>query len=348
MSANWSSMTGSNHNMSISSMLTLDSIDEDEDLADIDIIQFPPNYEMFPQPQQESSFFHDVNHSSGDIESGSSRSSDQSKQSKRSRGRKSTSGSGSSKSLRRINRCRSSRNLESGASSVSPTTKHTYTKEEIEKQAMDLDEALILAAYAEKAALRIQTVFRERQQQKQSGKDDSTTETDDEKDELTSDDEVGEEPSPDWYMMILLATIACFTDLPNWINKIWGWLKRIFGGDDSVNATDMQAMTNGTPGPGGNGGGGGGGGEAMASQAAASASGAAGSGATAGVAAGAAASSAVATAASAGAAAAGAGAAQVATVVAVSTAAVAATTSIVVSPTMESILSACGLPNPDI
>mmetsp|Transcript_31348 Transcript_31348/g.75500 ORF Transcript_31348/g.75500 Transcript_31348/m.75500 type:complete len:300 (+) Transcript_31348:94-993(+) len=186
----------------------------------------------------------------------------------------------------------------SSLTSCSGSTKaRNYSKQEIEDQTRDLDEALILYGYAEKAARKIQLVFRERQQEKFNQEKSSTEiesedlETPNEKD----DDDASEQDNSKWYTLIFLI----LTTLAACIPKLFGLCETLLGGDDT-GATDaanvaMQGGGGGPAGPtptGGEGAGAAGGGaqagaqSAMAAQAASSAASGAASGVASGAAAG--------------------------------------------------------------
>eukprot|EP00980_Cylindrotheca_fusiformis_P028078 scaffold22578_cov164-Cylindrotheca_fusiformis.AAC.4 len=222
----------------------------------------------------------------------------------------------------------------------------------------DIGEAILFFNYAEKAAIKIQKTFRQKQRSEDNRLPNEkectgcATDADDPEDiENGEDDHSSDEAAATKYTFVFLAAMAVVMVLLHLVLGFWNLIRRCFGHDTG----DAEVLTNTTV-PQGGGGGSPGGGETggvqsaamqgMAAQAAGSAASGAASGVTAGAAAGVAA----------GAAAAGATAAvgitQVAAVVAVSTAAIAATTagvSVAVSSSQTSpiFLSTCGLSEPD-
>ena len=170
-----------------------------------------------------------------------------------------------------------------------------------------MEEAFRLYFYAEKAALRIQQAFRERQKEKELqlllNKHDSDADTE----KQSIDVEVGKMDSDDEedkstpYTMIFLALFTCIMVVPSLLMKCYSLIRKCLGGDDTggIDAIANNAMTQGAGGggvaptpTGGEGAGAAGGGAqagaqgAMAAQAASSAASGAASGVASGAAAG--------------------------------------------------------------
>ena len=131
---------------------------------------------------------------------------------------------------------------------------------DIEKQTRDLDEALILYGYAERAALRIQQAFRERLHAKDLNKQSSLLLLQKQKLEATreeSEDDLKKEKDTDvdeqdytaMYTMVFLALVFLVTTGSKLAVFCWKWIKRIFGGEDigDVDAVANAAAKGGGP-----------------------------------------------------------------------------------------------------
>ena len=131
-----------------------------------------------------------------------------------------------------------------------------YSKADIENQARDLAEALILYGYAERAALRIQREFRARQKQKQllvqNQKSDTAEEESKEDLKLDKDSNDENDDKTGLYTTIFLALFAIVTVVPKLLQAIWRCIQMLLGGDDTGGA---DAIANATMPQGGGGGG---------------------------------------------------------------------------------------------